>query len=182
LQAGPWHYAGGAGAYNTAASTTGAQFQLSPLGDSVVVAHLVTAEISLARASTAEVFTLKTHSSALHTPGTIDRVTSWFQGNVNLVATSSLTIKALRFAGITGKAGSYIHIKWIGAAEPMALVSSLPAGAPSNGNGEDGETLPTVVTQGEPALYAAPETLAVGSSMSMNLHTPARLGSFYAKK
>jgi hypothetical protein len=189
--AGASDYAFGAGwhavtpaAFNTVPVNTTTYLQLSLSGDSFTLPHLVQAEISLTRSTTAEGFMARGYSTTYHS--TQGLVTGWYQGYCNPAATPSLTVKALKFFGPTGKAGSFIHIKWIGAAEPVALSNALPAPPLllGNGDGEEGETLPagvSVMQGSEPALYE-PATTATGSSMAMNLHTPARLGTWFCKK
>jgi len=107
---GPYHTVSPA-QYLTQSGRTGTGWELSGGHDNSTVPIIATVEMSLQRASDAN-FTYRSHSASYHS--TTAYFTAWYSGYVaSSVVPGILAIKALRFYGVTGKAGSVLSVEWI---------------------------------------------------------------------
>ena len=127
--AGPFHNAG-TPTYSTVVPVNAGAIQLSVPVDNLNIPHTVSAQISLQRPTTADVFGYRVHSSNYHSVGA--NHTGWYNGYVNTSATTSLTVKALRFLFPVAKGSSYINVEWLGDDAQMPTQNAIPD-APSDG-------------------------------------------------
>ena len=126
---GPYHQMTGS-QYLTVAITASSFWPLSGGSDNTTVPAIVTAEISLQRSNDAH-FAFRTQGVSHHT--TTAYMTNWYTGYLpGSVTGGALTIKALRFYNLTGKPGSYIHIKWLGDDAQIPISNAIPD-SPMNG-------------------------------------------------
>lgn len=128
----PYHVAAPSpGAWSSGAMANASQAALSAGTDVLTVAHTIVAEISLVRPVASDAITYKSRGTSYHS--TSQLMSAWFHGYVATgVMGGVLTVKALQFFGLTGKAGSHIHVQWIGDAASVPISNAI-ADCPSDG-------------------------------------------------
>jgi hypothetical protein len=128
---GPWH-AGGSGGYQNQASAASTYIPLSLASDLNITSQLISVDIQLTRPTTADYFGVKVQSSSYNSAATGLSLTDWQQGWIMPAMTTSLTLKALRFFGVTARAGSFVKVEWLGDSAAIPQSNAI-SDAPSDG-------------------------------------------------
>jgi hypothetical protein len=177
---GPSHYTGSLGYQTTAQTATGA-LPIALAANNASISFLGSIDIQLTRASAAANFAVKWYSTNHDLAAAHGGQVSWQHGFVGADGTGELHIAGLSFFGVTGLPGSFVHIQWFGddtGPAALALARTPRLAGPM----AEEDSLPAVTAPSE--MTASPRSGEddIPPSQAMNLHTPARLGSWYSKK
>jgi hypothetical protein len=175
--AGPYHDVGGSTHYGTQAVTTANALvmTLAVVSSTQPIPHVFAGHMSLTGPA-ATFIILK--SQASNFDDTLSYRSYALSSAVNLSEISGTEIRALRFGGGLFGAGSRVSVRWFGDdATVPAVLEALTAP-------EDLE--PPEAPEGALTVPSGRDVTAGTTSASvgypMNLHTPARVGTVYAKK